>query len=197
MKNSRASSLTSIAISQIWRRSSIPFHSSQTSIARKVEECKNKGCLLLKSRGRKENEANNRLKEYQSELFQLFNIAKCKCENLFRCICLAENKIPLQEHAFFLDQKGERKCFIGCVDAEFSRLTQHHSYRTDKNKASSVLTVPETITAKPSPSEKKHSFGNLALQCDRYKISDRAAVSLANAVLSDTGVDDSITRSLF
>jgi len=189
----------------IWEKSSIPCISSFTSIARRIDLLYGKGRAIEKTPlpRRSGSSFKSTMEAYTNSLLQLFDISKCKCTDLKTCCCLPHDRIPVQEHDFYNDQKRERKMFIGGPDKKYN---QRYSKSCEKVKCQSFHPDSESVrnlcVATSSEPCVSSSFSTLARECDRFKVSDRVAVNLANAVLRDVGLltstdKDTLNRTTF
>ena len=205
--NKFTSRLISKEILCIWERSGIPHSQSEPSISRRVLNLYNEWQSINKCPLRKRtlNSHQMKLSLYQKKLPLLFDIALCKCNNLIRCYCPPNDRVPIQEHDFIKDQRSHRIMVIGSIDKQYSKKL----IRSLKNKKVSNFNAPKTNCIQPTtaayqlPREKscsndkfKINFKNLAEQCDRYKISDRSAAAIANAFLSDINMVQPINQKL-
>lgn len=60
---------------------------------------------------------------------ELFDIATCRCVDYDKCKCIKEDKIPVEERKFLIDQKHERRIVIGGVD-----IKKHSSLTGKQNE---------------------------------------------------------------
>ena len=96
--------------------SAIPCVTSIVSLVKRIEVLYGKGTNILKIPINRRGSQTylNIKKAYDNNLQQLFNISKCYCNNLMRCCCTIFDRVPLQEHDFFNDQKSKRNSDI-CI----------------------------------------------------------------------------------
>ena len=102
----------------IWKRSSLPTAGNVKTTAIKIRRIWDNGCKLKKvSQNRRESVGNkNEELEYKRNLSSIFDICSCQCDDLTDCACVPNDAVPLKEHRFLLDQRGERKMLIGGLD---------------------------------------------------------------------------------
>ena len=135
----------------------------------------------------------------------MFDIAACQCQNLLQiCNCTKkENKVSQEERAFLVDQRNERKLFIDKIDIDITEKNKKRQVRQEKlekyNECQRTVYFQNSETPTRAPRTKRvleseattnskqmrTKLSTLARECDRYNISDRAAASLATAVLQD------------
>ena len=102
---------------------------SISSLAKRIEVLYDKGTNILKVPINRRGSPTylNTKKAYDDNLQQLFNISKCNCDNLMRCCCTIFDRVPLQEHDFFNDQKSKRNMYIASVDVKYSEKLKNHT----------------------------------------------------------------------
>ncbi|CAH0562737.1 unnamed protein product [Brassicogethes aeneus] len=72
---------------------------------------------------------------------KLFDISSCKCVDFSLCKC--KNKVPVREREFLVDQRTDRKMFIGSIDPLATKSIQRSLHRKDLEKRS----LPSTSTS--------------------------------------------------
>lgn len=188
-------------ISSIWTQSSIPFV-SEYRIEQKIEKLIERHNLLIKNKNKPNFECKRQ--EFLNSLSSnLFDIARCKCT--VTCLCDKQNKVPKHELSFLEDQKHERKMFIGSLD---KLTTKKNLLRIEKQekiekKQKAVENTGLNIKRRRERS-REYSFdqipstsgenaqcrldlGAVALECDRFMVSDRAASRIVSAAFESIG----------
>jgi hypothetical protein len=218
LKDSKASvkiivkETTSVIIS-IWKMASLPILSNER-VEKKIADYKEKYSLLLNCfNDRIKNDSyKSKIKSFQEEgELQLFDICTCKCSDFNKCRCERSRKVPINERIFLNDQRNSRYMIIGAVDPVRSRLTWQNEERKSlalerqsKNANPSYFSQnsslldrldcsngksPSTSTLNRSVSKQMRTeLPRLAMEADRYHLSDRVTASIATAVLSDLSV---------
>lgn len=96
-----------------------------------------------------------RIKNFKKNSLKLFDIAFCKCASFQKCKCQKNDKVPISERNFLIDQRGERKLAIGSVDrAKTEKLNEKIK---SKNSTKSETTADRQSHAGPSHSNFKLS----------------------------------------
>lgn len=73
-----------------------------------------------------------KVNDFTTNSMRLFDFALCKCESFQACNCSKEKKVPILEREFLLDQRNERKMFIGAIDIKVSSVLQQRVTRKIK-----------------------------------------------------------------
>ena len=104
-------------VENIWKSASLPVIDHR-AIRKKIKEYHTKYRNLMKPYKDRKTDANYcaKLKDFLNNSKRLFDICPCKCQSFDECICEKNRKVPLLEQGFLLDQRGDRKMFIGGVD---------------------------------------------------------------------------------
>ena len=88
-------------VASVWNKTSIPHnlvgHEGERKVKAVITKVKGLDKIILSKRG----------KEFGRSLNQLFDVARCKCEE--ECLCQPENQVPKSWQEFLQDQRGERK----------------------------------------------------------------------------------------
>ena len=154
------SSLVAHDVKEIYDSASIPaieFSSIVKRVERLVEKVQDLGKYseIKKS--------SSRYKESVSMLQNVFDVCSCKyfdkgARTRSECQCPLKFKIPQMEWDFWVDQKNNRKLYIGTVDKEAtSKLGMKETRRIKKQK------LEETVDGMATSSVESHDiYGNLA-----------------------------------
>src|SRR6266496_4214024 len=109
-------------VEKIWIKASVPVLSQQRVrdlVKTYYDQYRN---LMKPYKERKTNKQYmERVSLFQQNSNKLFDIAACKCLDFSACHCHKDNKVPLQERKFLIDQRTDRRMMIGNVDR---RMTQ-------------------------------------------------------------------------
>lgn len=73
------------------------------------------------------------------KLESLFDRFACRCHDIMKCSCVPNDRIPVKEHAFIMDQRNERKMFIGTVDRKFSVEMEKKLQAVNRRRSKSHL----------------------------------------------------------
>ena len=77
---------------------------------------------LKKSIGRREAETFKvKLAALKKSISGLFEISACKCTDFTSYACPKEKKVPMRERLFIVDQRSERKMYIGRIDQQVTK----------------------------------------------------------------------------
>lgn len=114
-------------LKNIWHRASLPVVSDQQilriiknyndkykSLKKNINAAYNKKCL-------------EKLNLFKKASQKLFDISACKCKNFAKCQCT--NKVPKSEREFLIDQRTNRKMFIGNLDTRATKCFQRRLER--------------------------------------------------------------------
>ena len=72
---------------------------------------------------------------------KLFDFSHCKCDSFDSCTCDKDKKIPIIERSFLLDQRSDRKLYIGSQDLKESGKLQKREARKRRHEE---LSLPST-----------------------------------------------------
>lgn len=198
-------------IMAIWNKVSVPILSQQRIKVNVRNYLKRYQSKLKKYQELKGNrEYRTKLKTFLNESFSLFDISACKCDLRSDCGCSVARSISNSEKEFLADQRTERKMVLRESELNLSKKmdleNQSQSTKTVfKNENSfegSVVMRPKNklqqLKEKKECSEVCQSLVNIsstkrntlklentATICDRFRIKNGAASSLATAVLQD------------
>ena len=201
------------ALTEIWKKVSIPVQpikNVKTKLLRLVGEAS-----VVSKQGMDATKS----KKFISSLGQLFDIAGCQCADLLHCKCEKNMKVPHQEHEFLIDQRTGCHMKIGGVDVKTSQMikkkeNQRRSIsgkkrrrRFTKKKREEKTTITdeafgeETSSSDISDDEWEKVFARtenniiqiptIAMEADRYSVSNRAAAAISTAALFDYGIINS------
>ena len=90
-----------------------------------------------------------KLKKFQLQAKNLFDIAACKCSDLTSCQCPVVKKVPRKEHTFLLDHRSDRKMCVSGIDRKESIKIQkrlHRKRKLEKNEAAHSQTSAATVS---------------------------------------------------
>lgn len=213
-------------IIKIWRKASIPTVSDRR-VEQMLMSYNTKYKNLLKSKGKKSSHTMESVRKFKETSENLFDLAACKCSDFSNCTCERLKKVPLMEQGFLIDQRTQRKMFIGGIDKDSTqklsrtllrkqlvnrRIVRYQieksnikimNQETQKECLSVLehdvtvescedddedLLVMENKNSKPSTSQMRIKLPSVASICDRTGVSDRAAATIASAVLQDVGI---------
>lgn len=150
---------------------------------------------------------------------KLFDVCTCKCfdagiRERNSCKCPQLLKIPLMEWDFWIDQKTDRKMYVGVVDKESTRQLKNRLQRKRSLPANNNDTSKLTVSAAESQDifhdatdsaqtddsfdeqdlssddggtmdQNRLQYPELCKAIDRCKVSNRDACMIVNAVLKD------------
>lgn len=209
-------------IINIWKKSSIPTV-SERRVEQMLMSYYTKYKNLLKSRGKRSSHFVKSVQKFAEKSKNLFDLAACKCSDFSNCSCERLKKVPVMEQGFLIDQRTQKKMFIGGVDKVSTQklrkkllrkqLESHRAvkYQMEKSNSKTMtqetdneclpileddtsldscedLMILETKNPRPSTSQMRMKLPSVASICDRTGISDRAAATIASAVLQDVGI---------
>lgn len=198
----------------VWSKASIPVVTDQ-QILHMIRQYHGKLRNLKKPLKSRLNDAlRQKVKEFREIAeTKLFDISSCKCANFSLCKC--KNKVPIREREFLVDQRTERKMFIGTIDPVATRNIERSLHRRvletrslPSTSTSNVLDmelsdgeetddIDDSSNTKQEASPKlqrqrskqmRINLPSLAQACDRTGVSDRSAAIIASAVLKDIGL---------
>ncbi|XP_031339105.1 uncharacterized protein LOC116167737 isoform X3 [Photinus pyralis] len=139
-------------LSNLWKKASLPIISNQQIISRLIDYYK-KYKNLMKCRV-----TQKKADFYETARKTLFDISVCKCACLDSCKC--STKIPRAEREFLTDQRGDRKMYIGSIDAKSTKVMARKQLRREfeeLRQSQSVMKQPslssDAISANISSSE--------------------------------------------
>jgi len=139
----------------------------------------------------------------------LFDVASCQCSLNNLCNCPRDRKVPKEEVSFLLDQRGDRKQFIGSIDEFLTEKRWKNLQRqTRLSQSSPVQSFEEIISEETSEDEDKSQdrsdewalgksislernytpLPNVAKICDRFHVSNTCGAAIATATLQDYGL---------
>lgn len=168
-------------ITEIWQKTKIPIIRNKTmlnKISRLIEEYK-------KQSKRKHRDA---LDNFAKQSDVLFDIAQCRCLKN-KCNCSVSSKIPKEFIEFIIDQRGQRRCtftaqespgapseidFHSDADADIPESRSASEYIPSAN-TSRTLTRDDEVIRHYAP---RRHLKNVAMECDRFKSSNRLAAAL-------------------
>ena len=194
----------------LWQKASIPTVSIQR-VKKMIIDYHDKYRNILKcvsSAGRRPG-LQEKIEQFrESATKNLFDISACKCANFDECHCPAGCKVPRLEQCFLIDQRTERRMFIGSVDIQTTIKLQKRIAR--KGSMCNIVSEAGTSSAikcnssrsipmrhdTTKRSQMRRELKSTASVCDRYGISDRSAASLCSAVLHDFKIidDENLTQ---
>ena len=97
----------------VWETASIPIVSQQR-IKDMVQNHKQFKKFLYNYKARTDKSFyKKKLKKFQLQAKNLFDIAACKCSDLTSCQCPVVKKVSRKQHTFLLDQRCDRKKCAG------------------------------------------------------------------------------------
>ena len=204
-------------IELLWRDASLPTV-SRDRVRTMLKNYHQKYRNILKSYRTRKDNTNYKIKlaVFKQEANKLFDICTCKCKGN-ACHCPKRRKVPPKEIEFLNDQRSSRKMIIGKVDQAETAVLQKRQKRnkSQKRQFSSTSRSVESLhsgfeiesssdsdvdishgvdewkkeTKTPKANKQMRlSLPTVATACDRHGLSDRAASSLATAVLQDMGI---------
>ena len=166
---------------------------------------------LKKSIGRREAETFKvKLAAFKKSISGLFDISACKCTDLTSCACPKEKKVPIKERLFIVDQRSERKMYIGRIGQQVTMQLEKSlqkklnkkicpTHNASQQDEPTVGAEPDSSSASSSnedsdsevpwrlkyPSAETNPLQNVAVACDRTGVSNRAAAMIVTAALHD------------
>lgn len=87
----------------------------------------------------------DKVKIFMEQSKQLFDVASCKCVDFSSCKCIRDKKVSKAEQPFLIDQKNERKLFIGSIDKVETNIIMRREARKRKKD---LATPPKPSTSK-------------------------------------------------
>lgn len=123
----------------VWAKASIPVVTDQ-QILHMIRKYHEKFRNLKKPlRSRKSDAFRQKVKEFRDIAEKkLFDISSCKCVDFSLCKC--KNKVPARERDFLVDQRNDRKMFIGSIDPVVTQSIQRTLHRKNLEKSSLLST---------------------------------------------------------
>lgn len=193
---------------EIWNRASIPSQS--------LKNVKIKLLRLLEegSQATRHGKQNER-SMFEEDLDKLFDIAACQCKEFAECQCSKDSKVPQREQDFLTDQRTTRLMRIGVVDVKVTQMMNRKKFREDRmkereeeemqRKKKKNEAVSSVDTSEPDdtdlnssgemvedewtqPEKNMTPIPTVALQADRYGISNAAAAAISTATLVDYAI---------
>lgn len=140
---------------------------------------------------------------FQMEMTSLFDISRCKCED--KCVCSYVDKIPKKEKQFLIDQRNERRMFLGSIDVDATCQAESREKRKHNSKNDSPMPKRKTVqqtSDNDSPVQRSRSstavsvntkripLTHVSREIQRFGISLSGAATLCNALLIDLGIGD-------
>lgn len=186
-------------IIEIWRKTKIPLI-EERSVKVKLSRLIEKYHTIKKLR-----HETPKFKAFLEESKQLFDIARCKCVR-DTCNCDRKFKIPQNAIDFIFDQRGDREQSLPLPTPQhtMSRTltvssTTSATSSTSAEFALDVNAMGDSDFVLPTDAEgsstaeerdvrtysSRRNLLHFSMECDRYKISDRAASALACSLLKD------------
>lgn len=181
-------------IIEIWEKLPIPII-NRKSVFNKL----NKFVTTYKDESKRKNRTS--FLEFTEKMTDLFDISKCRC-NIIDSTCSCKNesdKIPICLKEFIIDQRTNR----------IHKINQYIQMSTESSTSTTEATVERSSDKTYAPThdvnmENAENFEHVAIprytprqdlpnfsrECDRYRVSARAAAALASAILQDYGVKD-------
>lgn len=124
-------------VESIWSKASIPTTTSR-NITRKlqyeVEKLKNIAKSFHRDFAREK--FGIRKSQYLARTDNLFDICSCQCQEVTKCSCPKEKKIPKLEHTFIQDQRTTRQMAIAGVDKVTTSKLQKRIERKETRESS-------------------------------------------------------------
>ena len=200
-----------------WNRAGIPKQSLKnvkTKLSRLMEEG---------SRSSKQGKDTEKTRKFEDSLNSLFDIAGCQCEDMSKCTCDKEMKVPQRERDFLTDQRSTRLMQIAGVDKKVTAMMARKTSRQERmaereeGEKRRKLEAEHTVSSASvidSDREDSHSgdkcvvdewsdvtlqeenitdmnvmpIPTVALEADRYGVSNRAAAAICTVTLIDYGI---------
>ena len=220
------SELVSTKVEKIWQKASLPIL-SHTRIVQMIKSYHSKYASLIKNYKRKMNDPRYKgnIQDFVNSSHALFDVCTCKCQDISKCTCEKNRKVPKNEEKFLLDQRSERLLVIGRVDkAETKHLQKKIRRRLtraqqeipqpstsafnihdqqgedtgeveEQDSSDEPWTMPSNMKPKRASQNQMRSLEQTSVTCDRFQVSDRAGAAIATSVLSDLGFVSSEDRS--
>ncbi|GBN56982.1 hypothetical protein AVEN_233685-1 [Araneus ventricosus] len=134
---------------------------------------------------------------------KLFDICRCKCHDFDICRCEKVDKVTKAERVFLndfftlhydtpltpgsglrFDQRSSRIMKIGSLDPARSLSAQSE----ERNDSSTEIEIGSNVaTSKAAVCRNRILYPKVAVECDRYSVSDREAAAIVRAALQDSG----------
>ena len=98
-----------------------------------IKSYHSKYASLIKNYKRKMNDPRYKgnIQNFVNSSLALFDVCTCKCQDISKCICEKNRKIPKNEEKFLLDQRSEQLLVIGRVDkTETKHLQKKNQEKT-------------------------------------------------------------------
>jgi len=91
-----------------------------------------------------------KLDAFKDRFDVLFDFCSCKCKNFRICACLREKKITKTEKNFLMDQRNDRKMFIGGLDPARTSKTQElqeiNRWNKTREELNNILDLSATVS---------------------------------------------------
>jgi len=183
---------------EIWQLANLPTQSFN-AVTRKITRLMGQGSVASKN------------KRSYGNYDRLFDICSCSCVRFDACKCKVP--VPSPERTFLSDQRLHRKMFIGDVDKHATGQLQRRKDREERlelkkqsdfektqvnnieifneeETQSEFETKSDSSFEAPNLNESRNSkkIQRIALEADRYNVSNRAAAAIATATLIDFDV---------
>ena len=193
------------AVQEIYRKASIPCVTHKRIVA-KIKEYHERYRKLLKIfNSRKDlNGDESKISRFYDDSKKLFDFVSCKCKTFDDCRCNKDLKIPVIERDFVVDQRNERRMFIGNTDQKITNAQKRRLERLMKEprKVPKLMdTIQITDSSSQSTSDasadeyipvthKRKSTNIVANEGDSSKSSKRPRLSNLALACDRTGVSD-------
>lgn len=151
---SKVAEIIAVNIEEIWSRASIPYITHK-SIVRKVNTLHERFRTFMKSyTSTRKNNASflAKVEKFRrSNEEELFDIATCRCVDYDKCKCIKEDKIPVEEREFLIDQRHERRMVIGGVDIRKTQQLKRKAERRERQQKYLSISTEEQNTEGKNP----------------------------------------------
>lgn len=195
---SKISELIGMKVIKIYNSASIPTISVQQINAKIVEYYEKYRKLLKPYKSRKSVPSYlAKLNSFVDHSNSLFEFCACKCVDFDNCSCPKDKKIPVLERNFILDQRNERKMFIGNIDKiETSKMIKKAQRKTSIAERKVFLSQSTSRHDDPMSEEEDGSSSSelsLKLSKDEDYVPSISSVTRINS--SKKTCDKSISKS--
>jgi len=146
-------------LTAVWKRASIPTVTENSLLKRLVRLVEEANKLTRYQHNRTSSAAYSDLR---ANFDKLFDICSCKCVErkiTDRGSCKCKNKVPATEWEFWLDQKNNRKLFIGAVDVAATKKLKKRAARQESREATRKKQCIQQAPAEESSVEYDVSSG--------------------------------------
>lgn len=190
---SKISEFIGMKVINIYNSASIPTISIQQINAKIVEYYEKYRKLLKPYKSRKSVPSYlAKLNSFVEHSNSLFEFCACKCVDFDNCSCTKDKKIPVLERNFIIDQRNERKMFLGNIDKiETSKIIKRSQRKI--SIAETKVSLSQSTSRKDDPMSEEDTSSSSELSVIISKDEDYvpSSSSVRRINLSKKTCDDS------